>query len=107
MGHNQSRFTLTLMSGKRKFSPSQLEYLMRPALLFLLTVLLVSSAQAITWTKRVYDVPGQGIERADFTGDGYPDLLIYDAAHITILPNLGTNQGKFNPGSAFTLNMGI
>jgi len=95
------------MHGYKKVPPAPNGVRMRSALLLLLTVVLTCSAQAISWRKSVYNLPGQGVERADFTGDGYPDLLIYDAAHITILHNLRTPQGQFDQGAPIRLNMGI
>ncbi len=47
--------------------------------LFLLSALIPVSMDAqLTWTKSAYsNVPGSIIERADFTRDGFSDLLIY------------------------------
>jgi len=78
---------------------------MRSALLLLLTLVLTSSAQTTKWLRTAFNLPGQGVERGDLTGDGYPDLLIYDAAHITILHNAATLHGRF--GASVTVNVGI
>ncbi len=81
---------------------------MRSALLLLLTVALTSSTQAATkWLRTAFNLPGQGVERGDLTGDGYPDLFIYDAAHITILHNAASLHGRFDAGAPVRLNMGI
>jgi len=67
-----------------------------------LTFTSLSQAQTI-WSKSSYHVPGQGnIERADFTSDGLPDLLIYGSRGLQILPNVG--NGTFDTDRVFKLN---
>jgi hypothetical protein len=59
------------------------------SLLFVVAVLTSFSQAQITFSKSSYPVPGQRIERADFTADGFEDLLVYDNQKVQILPNAG------------------
>src|SRR5882724_2158465 len=75
------------------------------SLLFSVVVLTSLSQAQITFSKNSYPVPGEQIERADFTSDGFPDLLIYDKNHIQILPNAG--NGTFDTDRIFSLKAGL
>src|SRR5438132_1454569 len=63
------------------------------------TVLASVSQAQLTWSKRTYPIVNFRGERADFTGDGYPDLLLYDSGNLSILPNAG--NGTFDSSRAF------
>jgi len=68
-----------------------------------LCTLLASIAHAqLTWSKSSYPFTSSVGQRADFTGDGFPDLIFFDGTGttLTVLPNLG--NGSFDPSSAFT-----
>lgn len=65
------------------------------AFLLLCSLVLPASMNAqLTWSKRTYNVTGFKVERADFTGDGFPDLLVYGGNDITVIPNAG--NGTFD-----------
>lgn len=81
---------------------------MRPTyLLFLLfCVLLASTAHAqLAWSKHSYKVPGQAVQRADFTSDGFPDLLLSDGTSLSLLPNVG--NGTFDTSKIFSVKQQI
>jgi hypothetical protein len=66
-------------------------------------VFLSSMAHAqLTWTQSSYPFPSSSGQRADFTGDGFPDLIFSDSTGttLTVLPNLG--DGTFDSTRAFT-----
>jgi len=68
-----------------------------------LCTLLSSIAHAqLTWSKSSYPISSSSGERAEFTRDGFPDLIFFDSTgtNLTILPNSG--NGSFDPSSAFT-----
>jgi len=78
---------------------------MRITLAFLLLCSLVLPASMnaqLTWSKRTYSPTGFKVERADFTGDGFPDLLVYGGNEITVLPNAG--NGTFDVTHAHTFS---
>ena len=59
----------------------------------------------LSWSKHVYNVGGElRVERADFTGDGFPDLFLYteDDNIVSILPNTG--NGIFDASHVFTMS---
>ena len=66
-------------------------------LLFLTCILLTSSSQAqLQWSKQIFGGDFERTDRADFNGDGFPDLLDYqqiDFTTIEINPINGTNEG--------------
>jgi hypothetical protein len=75
-------------------------------LLLLCSVLLPVSMHAQTWSKKTYNVPGFRALRADFTGDGFPDLLVFDDNNtISVLPNAG--NGTFDTTRIHTLNLPV
>jgi hypothetical protein len=82
-----------------------LELNMRPMILFSLLFTLLSSSltQAqLSWSKHSYAASGFRVERADFTGDGFPDLLVYGSQNsISILPNKG--DGTMDSSRTFNL----
>ena len=71
--------------------------------LLLFCALLPSLSQAqLTWSKSSYPFSSSQGERADFTGDGFPDLIFFDntGTRLTVLPNEG--NGVFDPARAFS-----
>ena len=81
--------------------------MLRSLLSLLFSVVAFSSlSQAdVHFSKSSYPVPGERMERADFTADGFEDLLIYDNQKVQILPNAG--NGTFDKDRIFTINSGI
>ncbi len=72
-------------------------------LLFLSCLFLTSMSQAqLTWSKRSYAIANFRGERADFTGDGFPDLLLFSSTNLTIVPNTG--NGTFDVSKASVSN---
>ena len=69
--------------------------------LFSCAFTLLSHAQ-LNWSKHTYPIVNFRGERTDFTGDGFPDLLLHDSANLSILPNLG--NGTFDSAHAFNSN---
>lgn len=68
-----------------------------------LCVFLCSMAHAqLTWSQSSYPFPSSSGLRADFTGDGFPDLIFSDSTGtmLTVLPNSG--DGTFDSTKAFT-----
>src|SRR5436309_9832381 len=74
------------------------------ASLFLCACVSCSSYAQLTWSKSSYPFTSSRGERADFTGDGFSDLIFFDhtATKLTVLPNAG--NGSFNSSKAFTTN---
>jgi FG-GAP-like repeat len=72
------------------------------ACLFLCTFLSSMAHAQLTWSKNSYPISSSTGDRADFTGDGFPDLIFFDSTgtNLTILPNSGS--GTFDSSSAFT-----
>jgi len=70
--------------------------------LFVVVVSTSFSLAQVTFSKSTYPVPGERIERADFTSDGFGDLLVYDKNHIQILPNAG--NGTFDTDRIFSVS---
>ena len=65
------------------------------AFLLLCSLVLPASMNAqLAWSKRTYSPVGFNIDHADFTGDGFPDLLVYGKNEITVIPNAG--NGTFD-----------
>src|SRR4051812_29211859 len=77
---------------------------MRTAFAFLLlcVVLPASMNAQLFWSKRTYNATGFKVDRADFTGDGLPDLLVYGGNEITVIPNAG--NGTFDVTHAHSFN---
>ena len=77
---------------------------MRRSFILLLSCVFVSalSQAQLSWSKHSYPVVNFRGVQADFTGDGYPDLLLYDSNNISILPNMG--NGLFDSSRAFVSN---
>jgi len=79
---------------------------MRYTLLCLLLCAFLSSIThaQLTWSKASYPFKSSQGERAEFTGDGFPDLIFFDTigTKLTILPNCG--NGLFDSSRAFTTN---
>src|SRR5256885_1323164 len=102
MGRPQSRWSPSTNKGPQLVA---LEFNMRPMILFSLLFTLLSSSltQAqLSWSKHSYAASGFRVERADFTGDGFPDLLIYDSPNsISILPNKG--DGTMDTSRTFSI----
>lgn len=73
------------------------------SLLLCMFVSSFSHAQ-LTWSKTPYQFRPSQVERADFTGDGYPDLIFFNAfgTTLTVLPNTG--NGAFDSSHAFTMD---
>ncbi|HEX9274268.1 MAG TPA: VCBS repeat-containing protein [Candidatus Binatia bacterium] len=70
---------------------------------FFLCIFLSSMAHAqLTWSTSSYPFSSSTGQRADFTGDGFPDLIFFDSTGttLTVLPNSG--DGSFDPTRAFT-----
>lgn len=68
-----------------------------------LCVFVSSMAHAqLSWSQSSYPFPSSSGQRADFTGDGFPDLIFSDSTGttLTVLPNLG--DGTFDSTKAFT-----
>src|SRR5256885_2442527 len=68
-----------------------------------LCALLSSMAHAqLTWSKSSYPFSSSSGQRAEFTRDGFPDLIFFDGTgtNLTVLPNSG--NGSFDSSSAFT-----
>jgi len=55
-------------------------------------VLPASISAQISWSKGAYHVTGYQALRADFTGDGYPDLFVYDGNTISVPPTTQSDQ---------------
>lgn len=76
---------------------------MRPIIIcFLLTAVVCSSAQALTWSKKTYPAVGAVVIRADFNGDGFPDLLIYGGGSTLVM--LNTGNGTFDSDRILATN---
>jgi hypothetical protein len=75
------------------------------SLLLLCGLMLLQSMSAQIWSKHVYHATGSRVLRADFTGDGYPDLFVFDGNTISVLPNAG--NGTFDTTKVHTLNMAL
>src|SRR5437762_9026444 len=75
------------------------------SLLFSVVVLTSLSQAQVTFSKNSYPVPGEKIERADFTADGFEDLLVYDKQQVQILPNAG--NGTFDKDRIFSVKGGL
>src|ERR1044071_2034405 len=75
------------------------------SLLFSVVAFSSLSQAGVHFSKSSYPVPGERMERADFTADGFEDLLIYDNQKVQILPNAG--NGTFDKDSIFTINSGL
>jgi hypothetical protein len=58
----------------------------------------------LTWSKSSYPFSSSRGERADFTGDGFPDLIFFDntGTKLIVLPNAG--NGSFDSARAFSTN---
>ena len=73
------------------------------AFLLLCGLVLPASMNAqLGWSKRTYNVTGIKVERGDFTGDGFPDLLVYGGNDITVIPNAG--NGTFDVAHAHSFS---
>ena len=72
------------------------------ACLFLCTFLSSMAHAQLTWSKSSYPLSSSQGDRADFTGDGFPDLIFFDGTGTTlpVLPNSG--RGSFDPSRAFS-----
>jgi hypothetical protein len=72
------------------------------ACLFLCTFLSSMAHAQLTWSKSSYPISSSTGDRADFTGDGFPDLIFFDSTgtNLTVLPNSG--NGSFDSSGAFT-----
>ncbi len=76
-----------------------------PLLLVGCTLLSSLSQAQLTWSKSSYPIRTAGAgEHADFTGDGFPDLIFLGTAGTAILPNTG--NGAFDSSRAFTTKEG-
>jgi hypothetical protein len=75
------------------------------SLLFSVVAFASLSQAQVHFSKSSYSVPGERIERADFTADGFEDLLVYDKEQIQILPNAG--NGTFDKDRIFTIKSGL
>src|ERR1051325_774038 len=78
------------------------------AFLVLCTFFVPSLTQAqLQWSKQTYAGSNLRVERGDFTGDGFPDLLLFHNSQdsISILPNKG--DGTFDSSRTFTLQQGL
>ena len=73
-----------------------------PSLLLLLScILLTSSSQAqLQWSKQIFGSDFGRTDRADFNGDGFPDLLDYEQIDFTAIE---INSGKGTRGSGGSL----
>ncbi len=73
------------------------------ALLLLCSLVLPASINAqLNWSKRTYNATGAKTARADFNGDGLPDLLVYGGNAVTIIPNTG--NGTFDASHAHSFS---
>jgi len=56
----------------------------------------------LTWSQSSYPFTSSSGQRAEFTVDGFPDLIFFDGTGttLTVLPNSG--DGSFDPTRAFT-----
>jgi hypothetical protein len=80
-----------------------LEYAMRLTFILLLfTVVVCSSLQALTWSKKIYPAVGAVVVRADFNGDGFPDLMIYGGVSTLVMLNAG--DGSFDSDRILATN---
>jgi hypothetical protein len=69
--------------------------------LLLVCVLVPAYGQApLTWNKKTYAPTGTSIERADFNGDGFSDLLVYGGSTTSVILNKG--NGTFDTANVFT-----
>jgi hypothetical protein len=69
------------------------------------SIALSSLSPAQSFSKSSYPVAGEKIERADFTSDGFEDLLVYDKLRVQILPNAG--NGTFDNDRIFSIKAGL
>jgi hypothetical protein len=78
------------------------------SLLTFLSIVVVSTSLSqaqVRFSKSSYPVPGERIERADFTSDGFEDILVYDKLQVQILPNSG--NGAFDKDRGFAVRGGL
>jgi hypothetical protein len=72
------------------------------ACLFLCTFVSSTGHAQLTWSQSSYPISSSTGQAAEFTSDGFPDLIFFDntGTNLTVLPNSG--NGSFDPSSAFT-----
>src|ERR1041385_2374227 len=78
------------------------------SLLTFLSIVVVSTSLSqaqVRFSKSSYPGPGERIERADFTSDGFEDILVYDKLQVQILPNSG--NGTFDKDRGFAVRGGL
>ncbi|HEY6181089.1 MAG TPA: VCBS repeat-containing protein, partial [Terriglobales bacterium] len=71
-----------------------------PFLLFTCFLVPAFSQSPLTWNKKTYAPTGTSVERADFNGDGFSDLLIYGGSTTSVILNNG--NGTFDATHVFT-----
>jgi len=69
-------------------------------LLFAFALVPAFSQAPFTWSKKTYGPTGTSVERADFNGDGFSDLLIYGGSTTSVILNNG--NGTFDTAHIFT-----